>query len=297
MGRTRAARDGRRSPTPHRSPSSSRRTPASGARRRHGSEGRARRGRAAASRAAPLSGDWPTDVAAESHASRAAPRRDDAASRDHPARGSEVAACPRAASAGGRRLEVAVVMRQPSSPHGAALPVTRRVTGPAVGGLRRHESDRRPPRHAQLDAPARHPRARASTTSPTAAACSSRSCASASTAPTRRSTPPSTAPRRDGDDFLVTGHESFGQVRRGRRRTSRPRSAPGTLRRRHRPPARLEHLRRDRPAGHDDRRRLLRARDQPAATATSPSTTSRTHRYVVAAAGRPARGRRAARAD
>ena len=52
----------------------------------------------------------------------------------------------------------------------------------------------------------------ASTTSRAGAACWSRCCASASTAPTRRSTPPSTAQAPPGDDYLITGHENFGRV-------------------------------------------------------------------------------------
>ncbi len=48
-------------------------------------------------------------------------------------------------------------------------------------------------------------------TSPAAAASSSASCASASTARTGRSTRPNTAPPQ-GYDFLIIGHEGFGQV-------------------------------------------------------------------------------------
>src|SRR4051794_34922300 len=46
----------------------------------------------------------------------------------------------------------------------------------------------------------------------TAAASRSRCCASGSTARIRKSTPPNTEPHRPGYDYLVTGHESFGQV-------------------------------------------------------------------------------------
>ena len=79
-----------------------------------------------------------------------------------------------------------------------------------------------------------------------------------------RSTPPSTAPRRPGDDFLVTGPRELRPGGRGR--AGRPLDdPPGDVRRRVGAPARHVDLREDRPPGLHHRRRLLRARDQPPA--------------------------------
>ena len=67
-----------------------------------------------------------------------------------------------------------------------------------------------------------------------------------------------------GDDFLVTGHESFGQVVAVGPNVPTT-IVPGHVRRRLRAPAGHVDLREDRPPGLHDRRRLLRARDQPPA--------------------------------
>ena len=101
-----------------------------------------------------------------------------------------------------------------------------------------------------------------STTFQTGAVSSSRCCRSASTAPTRRSTRPSTgrAPPATTTSSSAT-RASAASSKPARRSRS---LAPGDLRRRDGAPPGLEHLRRDRPPGLHHRRRVLRARHQPA---------------------------------
>ena len=67
----------------------------------------------------------------------------------------------------------------------------------------------------------------------------------------------------NGYGFLVIGHEGFGQVEAVGPNVSFVRPGDFVVATVRRPGH--EHLRRHRPAGHDDRHRVLRARHQPAA--------------------------------
>ena len=66
----------------------------------------------------------------------------------------------------------------------------------------------------------------------------------------------------DGYDFLVIGHEGFGQVEAVGPNVTFIRPGDFVVATVRRPG--LEPVRHDRAAGHDDRQRVLRARDQPA---------------------------------
>ena len=159
------------------------------------------------------------------------------------------------------------------------------------------------PGQAQLDPPPARSRSRASPTSPTAAASRSSVLRVGVDGTDKEINAAEYGAAPPGDDFLVTGHESFGQVVEvGPNVPTTIR--PGHLRRRVRAPARLVDLRQDRAPGLHDRRRLLRARDQPAARVPdrvlrrgSPSTSSRCPRASPRSASCSSRRRSPRRAS